>query len=116
MKITRLYTGQDGESHFEDFEIPLIDQGDIGQLSTLQPTTGIIFRETTDCYDYQWHNAPQRQYVIMLSGEVEIEVGDGTRRRFGLGDVLLAEDTTGRGHYSRTVNRQPRRTIFVTLE
>jgi len=116
MKITRIYTGSDGESHFEDIEIPLQDRGDIGKLSQLQKATGIIFRETGPDYDYDWHNAPRRQYVIMLSGEVELEVGDGTTRRLGPGDILLAEDTTGRGHRSRTVNNQPRRSVFVTLD
>ena len=43
MKITRLYTGSDGESHFEDIEIPLEDSGDIGVMSQLQDATGIIF-------------------------------------------------------------------------
>jgi uncharacterized cupin superfamily protein len=116
MKILRIYTGSDGESHFEEVEMPLQDQGKIGKLSQLQKATGIIFRETGPDYDYDWHPAPRRQYVINLSGEVEIEVGDGTTRRLGPGDILLAEDTTGRGHRSRAVNNQPRKSIFVTLD
>ncbi len=116
MKVTRLYTGDDGESHFEDIEIPLKDAGDIGKLSELEEATGILFRETGPDYDYDWHNAPQRQYIIMLDGAVDVEIGDGTVRRFSTGDVLLAEDTNGRGHISRAVNNQPRKSIFVTLD
>lgn len=116
MKVTRLYTGGDGESHFEDIDIPLEDAGDIGRLSELEEATGIIFRETSSEYDYDWHNAPRRQYIIMLDGAVDVEIGDGTVRRFSTGDVLLAEDTTGRGHISRAVNNQPRKSIFVTLD
>ncbi len=116
MKITRLYTGVDGESHFEDIDIPLMDQGQIGRLSTLIPATGVILRETGVDYDYDWHNAPRRQFIVMLEGTVEIEVGAGTTRRFGPGDILLAEDTTGRGHRSRTVNQQVRRSIFIPLD
>jgi hypothetical protein len=116
MKITRLYTGSDGEAHFEDIDIPLEDGGKIGHLSERLPATGIIFRETGPDYDYNWHNAPRRQYIIMLDGSVDIEVGDGTRRRFGPGDIMLVEDTTGRGHISRAVNNQPRKSIFVTLD
>ena len=52
----------------------------------------------------------------MLEGQVEIEVGDGSRRMFGSGDILLAEDTTGQGHISRAVDSKPRKSIFVTLE
>ncbi len=116
MKITRLYTGDDGEAHFEDMEVPLKDAGEIGNLSEMEPATGIIFRETGPDYDYNWHNAPRRQYIIMLEGEVDIEIGDGTIRRFGPGDILLAEDTTGRGHISRAVDNQPRKSVFIPLE
>ena len=54
MKATRIYTGSDGVTHFEDIEIPLSDRGDIGNLSELEPATGIIFRETPGSYDYDW--------------------------------------------------------------
>ncbi|HLU81042.1 MAG TPA: hypothetical protein VK010_03130 [Flavobacteriaceae bacterium] len=82
MQITRLYTGIDNNSYFEDIEIDLEDAGDIGQLSEKVNATGIIFRRTGPDYDYDWHNAPQRQYIIMLDGAVDIEITDGTVRRF----------------------------------
>ncbi len=116
MQMTRIYTGADGESHFEDINIPLTEAGDIGALSERVKATGIIFRETSGEYDYNFHNAPQRQYVVMLDGEVDIEIGDGTIRRFTTGDILLAEDTTGRGHRSFAVNGKPRKSIFITLD
>ena len=116
MRITRLYTGTDGESHFEDLDIPLHPGGPIGDLSRTFKATGVIFRETPADYDYSWHNAPCRQFVLMLDGSVEIEVGDGSRRTLRSGDILLAEDTTGRGHISRAVDGQPRTSVFITLE
>ena len=116
MTVTRLYTGPDGESHFEDIDLALTDAGSIGFLSKKIAADGVIFRYTDGDYDYCWHNAPCRQYVVMLDGAVEIEVGDGTRRTFRGGDVLLAEDVTGRGHVSRAVDGQPRRSLFITLE
>ena len=116
MHITRIYTGEDGESHFEDVEIPLVDIGEIGRLSELQGATGVLFRETDGDYDFDFHCAPRRQYVINLDAAVEIETGDGTKRRIGAGEILLAEDTHGRGHKSRAVDAEPRRCIFVTLD
>jgi hypothetical protein len=116
VKITRLYTGRDNESHFEEADIPLLDAGLIGRLSETLAATGIIFRQTGADYEYGWHPAPQRQFVIMLEGEVDIEVGDGTIRRLGPGDILLAEDTAGRGHCSRAVDGRPRKSVFVTLD
>jgi len=116
MRVTRIYTGPDGESHFEDVDIPLKDAGRAGRWSELVSTTGVIFRETGGDYNIDWHNAPRRQFVVTLEGEVEIVIGDGTSRRLGPGDILLAEDTTGRGHISRAVNSQPRKSLFITLD
>ena len=116
MKITRLYTGVDNESHFEDSDLSLEDKGPIGMLSAPMQAGSIIFRETGADYDYDWHPAPRRQFVIMLEGSVDIEVSGGSTRRFGPGDILLAEDITGRGHISRAVDGQPRTPVFVTLD
>ena len=60
-----------------------------------------------------WHVAPRRQYVINLSGHSEVEISDGTKLRFGPGDIFLADDTTGRGHISRVVGNQSR--VYVTV-
>lgn len=116
MKVTRLYTGEDEHSYFEDIEIPLTDAGVIGRLSSKINSTGIIFRETDGDYDYNFHNAPQRQYIILLDGEIEIETSKGEKKKFKGGDILLAEDTTGKGHKSKSIDGKTRRSIFVTLE
>jgi hypothetical protein len=116
MKITRVYTGADNRSHFEDIEVELKDGGKAGFLSSLQKATGVVFRETDGSYNFDFHNAPRRQYVVNLEGEVEIEVGDGTKRLLRSGDILLAEDTTGQGHISRAVGGKPRKSLFITLD
>lgn len=115
MRVTRLYTGPDMQSHFEDFDVPLDDRGAIGCLSARHTVGGLIFRHTDGDYDYAWHNAPERQYIVILEGGLEVEIGDGTRRTFGAGDILLAEDTTGQGHISRAVDGRPRRSLFITI-
>ena len=116
MKITRLYTGLDGKSHFEDVDIPLNNIIGAQKMSEQRNATGIIFRETSGDYDLDWHNAPRRQYIINLEGGVEIAVDEGDSRTFSPGDVFLAEDTTGRGHKSRAVDNLPRKSIYVTLD
>jgi len=115
MKITRLYSSEDGESHFEDIDVSLEDKGKIGKLSETIKATGVIFRETDGNYNYDWHNAPRKQYIIML-GEVEIEVSDGEIRRFKSGDILLVEDVTGKGHKAKAVDKKSRKSVFVTLD
>ena len=79
-----------------------------GAMSELWPAKGVIFRTVSSDYDLDFHTAPRRQLVVNLQGSVEIEVGDGSVRRLDGGDILLAEDTTGRGHKSRNVDGQPR--------
>jgi len=106
MKITRLYTGQDGESHFEETEVP---------LEKLEAAEGIIFRQAPPGHVQDWHPAPRPQYVITLAGQAEIETGDGTVRRFGPGGIMLAEDTTGRGHITRVVSAEPRFYVAIPI-
>jgi hypothetical protein len=112
MKIMRIYTGVDNESHFEEKEINLKFNGDM-EVSEQEPATGVFFRQAPAHHFNDFHPAPRRQYIITLSGEVEIEVGDGTVKRFSKGDVMLADDTSGRGHITRVVGNQPR--IYVTI-
>ncbi len=117
MKVTRLYSGGDGESHFGELDLPMEDMGgSVGVVSKLMEAKGIFFRNTHGDYDLDFHNAPRRQYIIILEGAVEIEVGGGTSKRFGPGDVFLAEDLTGRGHISRAVDNQPRRSVFIPID
>jgi hypothetical protein len=117
MQVTRVYTGEDGESHFEEVEIELTQRGAIGAMSNAIDATSILFRETGADYALGFHNAPRRQFVIMLSGgRVELEVGSGETRVLGPGDVLLAEDTQGQGHISRALDPEPRCSIFVALD
>jgi quercetin dioxygenase-like cupin family protein len=106
----RLYTGADGRSHLEE-----VDLASHPELTTLQPTKGIVFRTSQPGYFSDWHNAPRRQFVITLTGEVEIGLGDGTIRRFGPGHVTLAEDLTGQGHTTRVVGDQPRLSVTIPL-
>ena len=107
--VVRLYSGDDGESHFEDLEIPIE-----GGLSLAFPVATLDFREAPGEHEPGWHNASRRQFVITTNGALEIEIGSGETRRLGPGDAMLAEDLTGRGHVSRTV-ASPRRSIVVPL-
>jgi len=110
MNISRLYSGDDGQTHIE-----WMDLGTHPALGTLQRAVGIQFRSTDPGHFIDWHTAPRRQFVITLSGEVEIGLGDGTVHRFGSGHVNLAEDLTGKGHTTRVVGDQPRLTATIPL-
>jgi len=116
MRIHNLYEDADGISHFRDVEIEWVEERYFSKLSAKLPASGIIFRETSGEYDLDWHPAPRRQYIVNLDAGVQITASDGETRIIGAGEVLLVEDTTGKGHLSKAVDGRMRRSIFVPIE
>lgn len=115
VKVTRLYTGADGKTKVEEFEIPMTPRNAGSDLSASVAVTGLQVRRTTPEYWLDWHPAPRRQLVVTLSGESEIEVEGGRKIRLGPGHILLAEDTTGQGHISRAVASRDRIALDIAL-
>ena len=115
MRITSIGVTASGGSEFDDIEIELTDAGEIGRLSEPYAASSVIFRENDPTYDYDWHCAPRRQLIVLLDGEIEVEVTSGEQRRFTGGAVLLMEDTTGTGHRTRTIGEASRRSLFIPL-
>ena len=110
MKIVRVFSGDDGESHFEDVSpeemaeiVNRVGAGDI--------TLGL--RTSPSFSDY--HNAPRRQYVVNLSGTAEFECADGSKIQMEPGDILVAEDLEGHGHIARSLGDTPRASLAVPL-
>lgn len=110
MKIVRVFCGEDGKSRFEH-----ISMESRPELKTMQAATGINFSTWPPGHFMDFHPAPRHQFVITLEGQMEIGLEDGTTEVFGPGDVLLAEDTKGKGHTLRIVGDVPRTSIAVPL-
>lgn len=114
MKAVRIFAGDDGESHFEDLEIPLIDlPSGGGRGSKVIVAESLTFREAAAGVLQDFHTAPRRQLLVLVGGVVEFECGDGSVCRLGPGEVLLADDTTGRGHLTRFIDAA--RCVFIGL-
>ena len=62
-----------------------------------------------------WHPAPQRQFVIILSGQLQITYPDGSQKVFGPGDARLMDNITGKGHQTVAVGGVPCITATVIL-
>src|SRR5436853_6193611 len=116
MHIHNLYVDAKGETHFRDIEVKWVEEREFSKYSARLPATGIIFRETSGDYDLDWHPAPRRQYIINLDGGVKITASDGESRIIGAGEVILVEDTSGKGHLAKSVAGKMRRSIFVPIE
>jgi hypothetical protein len=110
VKIVRLYTGADDQTHIQDL--------DADAFATLAAKVGdgpIRVNQGPATSFSDFHNAPRRQYVVIMSGAMEIEISDGTKRQLVPGDVLVAEDLTGKGHITRGVGADPRISLAVPL-
>ncbi len=115
IKVPRLYTGADGESHWDEVDLDLnIVGGGGGESADFIPVTGVGWRrfQSSDTPS-QYHTAPAKQYVIVLSGSSEYGVADGEVRQFGPGGIFIVEDTTGHGHWARGTSAEPRIALHV---
>lgn len=120
MKITRIYTDDVGESHFDEVSEPGVEFRNHAAYTRAIDAHGLVFKESPTMGDEpalgDWHTAPRRQYVLFMAGETEVEVSDGEKRILKTGDVLLVEDTTGKGHRNRRLNPAPELWVFVRAD
>lgn len=129
MQYVRIYADADGESHFEDVEVPMESVTTVTGVKTRKghsaPIGGALTftRVDPDSADAgspssaergPWHPEPRSEFMVWLEGEVEIQVSDGEIRRFGPGQLVLADDTTGKGHRNRRLSPDVR-AIFIPL-
>jgi quercetin dioxygenase-like cupin family protein len=115
IRLIRLFTGDDDQSHFCVGEIEWKETEALNAISQREQAKTISFEETAAGARLDWHNAPHRQYVITLSGRLEFESRSGAKQVVEPGDILLAEDTSGGGHRWRLVDDQPWRRVYVAL-
>lgn len=104
----RVYNDDHGETHFSDevLTFQLVDYAPPApsiSVSEVFDAENVCFISSPAGWHGDWHPAPRRQFVLVLVGELEVEVSDGEVRRLGPGDLCLVEDTTGKGHVSRVV-------------
>lgn len=117
-----LFTDTDGRAKFREEEVPLGEGSPQAMLSALFPSGGFQLRHSPVGFRSQFHCSPYTQWVVILGGEMEIGLQDGTSRIFRPGQHfysadLLPEgatfDTAVHGHWSRQVGADPLVTLFV---
>jgi len=120
MKYTRIYCDDAGDSHFEDVSVK-VSPVDFAPPAPPLNLAAPIDSERTILFSVpagwvgDWHPSPHRQFYIQLSGELEIQVGDGEVRKVSAGSIILVEDTSGRGHVSRNLGNFEVNAVFVQL-
>ena len=120
MKYTRLFAADDGESHFADVEIQFADSDyessapPLG-LSSFSDATQFGFMNAPSGWESDWHPSSARNFFVVMTGEWEVTASDGKTRRFRNGDLLLVEDTTGKGHKSKVIGDADSLAVMVQL-
>jgi quercetin dioxygenase-like cupin family protein len=103
----KLYTGPDNASHMLEGTVAPNERSDV---------IAIHFKESPPHSAFDWHNAPESQYVITLSGTLEFTTRDGEKFVLRAGDILVAEDNVGSGHKWRLIDDDPWRRAYVVLK
>lgn len=117
----RIYSDSNGQSHFGEEEVAfqLVDYAPPAppiSVSEALGAEGVSFISSPSGWFGNWHPVPRRQYIFMLDGELEVEVTNGEMRKFVPGDVMLVEDTKGKGHISRVVGEKRAYLAVVPLK
>ncbi|HEY5899026.1 MAG TPA: hypothetical protein VIV54_15765 [Burkholderiales bacterium] len=100
MRLIRIFTKPSSHSAIEVREIPM--KGERPMSATFEAGT-LFFRETPEGHVQGLHNAPRRQLIFLASGILELESSEGARCICRPGDLILAEDTQGKGHVTRSL-------------
>ncbi len=95
MGVFRMYTGDNGQSIMEELQL------DSPILETLKTCIGSSIQINEPSEFSEFHPAPRRRWMSMLSGQIDIQMADGTIHSFGPNDLRLWEDVTGQGHKTR---------------
>lgn len=98
--VTEVYADEEGGSSFRTVNIQTSELQKLGYYSDKYDVKGLKFRKSIKGETFDFHTAPKKQYIVYLSGEAEIEVSSGQKKKFKAGDILLASDTEGIGHKS----------------
>jgi hypothetical protein len=120
MKCLRIYATPDGESHFDEVEIPTTkisvhpDAAPFDVSASYKTSRVRITHIPAGMREVAWHTVPGRELTVRLDGSVEYETSDGEVRPVPAGSFVLVEDTHGKGHLSRH-SAEAQTVIWISL-
>lgn len=121
MRYPRIYSDSDGESHFGEFDLELVEAEYAPPAPPLHVSEAVkaeraLFFTAPNDWMGDSHPSPRRQLYVGLTGELEVTVSSGETRHFGPGSVVLLEDTEGKGHVTSVAGDTDAQGLFVHLE
>jgi hypothetical protein len=105
MRGFHLHGDESGDTHLDPLELAERDSyaGRVRSVSDIPVTTMGMGEFIGRKPDVGVHQAPRRQFLVVLQGELEIVTTLGQQERLRPGDVLFADDGGSKGHISRDV-------------
>lgn len=115
-----MVSDEQGESHFDEVEIEFASTDYVEgaaplELSQSQAAMDYRFMNAPAGWTSEWHPSSARNLFVVITGEWEVTASDGEVQRFKTGDVLLVEDTTGKGHTSRVVSEEDSVALMIEV-
>jgi quercetin dioxygenase-like cupin family protein len=106
MKCAHVFTHDAGQTTIGEVDVPFVTAFSDKPLKAtrMYSATGCQFVNGKPCFQ-DWHPAPRRQLLVLLTGELELETGDGKKLTLNPGGMVLVDDTAGKGHITR-VNKE----------
>jgi quercetin dioxygenase-like cupin family protein len=116
IRCVRMWTGDDGDSLFEEGWIDLAEGVRDDFVGKAVPVVELSFQETRSGGSFEWHQDPVPRFVITLSGTLEFTTKSGATFTIRPGDVLLAQDNSGTGHQWKLIGDDPWRRAYVVYK
>jgi hypothetical protein len=120
LEVDRFRSRPDGTSEFVRTRIPWVqsvttEDGGVARLTECFQSPNVKLLQLPGGLEQQPHPAPEPQFVVVLSGRIEVETtGDRQVKSWGAGEFFIAGDHDGIGHSTR-VPGGPVTLMFVPL-
>lgn len=121
MKYQKLFSDEDGESHWTDVDVILEERrfappAKAIEISDPEAVKQTLFLRLRSGWDEPIHPTPVAQKLVCLAGTVRVTASDGEVRDIGPGDVWHMEDKHGKGHHTAVISSEDFEAVIVQHE
>ena len=118
IEYLRIFADEEGCSHFQTKTIDLeannyAPPAPSLNTSIMASADNSVFLELPIGWCGDWHPTPVRQWLVIMSGMGEFEVGDGEKSVRKAGDVIMLDDLVGKGHQTKVLGDESVRMVAI---
>lgn len=121
MKYHRLYSDDEGQSHWEDVAVDFEERSfappaQAIEISAPEAARQTMFLRLRAGWDEPIHPTPVAQKLVCLAGSIRVTASDGEARDIQSGDVWHMEDTRGEGHHTVVTSDEDFLSVIIQYE